>query len=145
MTNPDESTTKAIPAHLLLQEVWGTGDLALIDELVGEDHVHHDPLLPEPIDGREPLKEWVETVRVGTPDLRKSVHETYVDDDTVILTYTARGTHEGDILDIAPTGRSIEVDGVVVSRVADGRLVESTDVWDAFGLFTQLGSFPEMV
>lgn len=42
-------------------------------------------------------------------------------------------------------GRSIEDDGVFASRVADGRLVESTDVWDAFGLFAHLGTFPEVM
>ena len=121
------------------------GDLALIDELVTDDYVHSDSVLPDSLEGPAALREWVETVREGTPDMTKTIDETYVDGETVIVVYTARGTHEGDIFGIAPTGRSIEVDGVVVSRVADGRLVESTDVWDAFGLFAQLGTFPEAI
>ncbi|WP_255192927.1 ester cyclase [Natronobeatus ordinarius] len=144
MTTPRESGSKVTPAHLILREVWSTGDVALIDDLLTDDHVHHEPLLPEPLEGREPLKEWIETVREGAPDLTKTVGETYVDGDAVIVTYTATATHEGDILGIAPTGRSIEVDGVYVHQVEDGKLAETTDSWDAFGLFAQLGAFPEV-
>ncbi|ARS89995.1 ester cyclase [Natrarchaeobaculum aegyptiacum] len=142
--SPDgDRGSTASPALQLLREVWSGGDLALIDELVTDDYVHSDSVLPDLLEGPAALREWVETVRTGTPDMTKTVRETYVDGDAVIIAYTARGTHEGDIFGIAPTGRSLEVDGVCVSRVADGRLVESTDVWDAFGLFAQLGTFLE--
>ncbi|MFP9190067.1 ester cyclase [Natronosalvus vescus] len=145
MTTENGSEARSTPAHLLLREVWNRGDLALIDELVTEDHIHHDPLLPEPLEGREALKGWVETVREGTPDLTKTVHETYVDGDAVIVTYTTTGTHEGEIMGIAPTGRSLEVDGVYVHHLEDSRITETLDTWDAFGLFAQLGTFPEVV
>ena len=144
MSVEDELQSTVDPVHLLVRAVWSAGDLALIDELVTDDYVHSDVLLPDSLEGPAAFREWVETVREGTPDMTKTVRETYVDGDTAIVVYTASGTHEGDIFGIAPTGRSIEVDGVVVSRVTDGRLVESTDVWDAFGLFAQLGTFPEV-
>ena len=131
-------------AHLLLREVWSAGDLALIDELVAANHVHHDPLLPEPIEGRAALKEWVKTVREGAPDLTKTVDGTFVDGETVVLTYTTTGTNEGEIMGAEPTGRPFEVDGVYVHHIRDGLLEETQDVWDAFGLFAQLGAFPEV-
>ncbi|MGM0605224.1 MAG: ester cyclase [Halobacteriota archaeon] len=130
------------PAHLMLQEVWSKGDLALIDELTTEDYVEHDPVLPEPVRGREALKETIAMFREGTPDLTKAVDETYVDGDTVVVTYTATGTHEGEFMGIARTGREIEVDGVFVYRVEDDRLAEGRDVWDAFGLLGQIGALP---
>ena len=145
MTSRYESESNANLAHLLLREVWSAGDLALIDELVTDDHVHHDPLIPTPLEGRRALKEWVETVRVGAPDLTKTVTGTYEDDDAVIVTYTTTGTHEGEIMGVAPTGRSLEVDGVYVHHLEDGRISETLDSWDAFGLFAQLGAFPEAV
>ncbi|RQH03362.1 ester cyclase [Natrarchaeobius oligotrophus] len=135
---------KTEPARSLLQDVWSAGDVRLIDELVTADYVHTDPLLPESLEGPKALAGWVETVRKGTPDIAKTICETHVDGDAVIVTYLARGTHRGEIMGIEPTGRSIEVDGICVFRVSDGRLSECTDVWDAFGLFDQLGTFPPL-
>ena len=140
MSDENCSDPTASPAHLMLREVWSKGDLPLVDEITTEDYVEHDPVFPEPIRGRDALKEAIATFREGAPDLTKSVDETYVDGDTVVVTYTATGTHEGEIMGIAPTGRSIEVDGVFVYRVEDGRLAEGTDQWDALGLLDQLGS-----
>ncbi len=143
MTDPTGFEPNTNTARLMLREVWSTGDLALIDELIADHHVHHDPLLQEPIEGPEGLKEWVGTVLEGTPDLTKTANGTYVDDDAVIVPYTATGTHEGEILGITPTGRSIEIDGVYVFHGEDGTLEETLDMWDAFGLFSQIGALPE--
>lgn len=143
MASDRRSESIATPAHLMLQEVWTKGDLALIDELVTEDYVEYDPALPEPIRGRDALKETIGTFRDGAPDLTKSVDETYVDGETVIVTYTATGTHEGEIMGVPPTGRSIEAEGVFVYRVEDDKLAEGTDMWDAFGLLQQIGGLPE--
>lgn len=143
MTTRDQPEPTTTPARLMLQEVWSKGDLALIDELTTEDYVEHDPVLPEPIRGREALKETIGMFREATPDLTKAVDETYVDGDTVVVTYTATGTHEGELMGIPRTGREIEVDGVFLYRVEDGRLVEGRDVWDAFGLLGQIGALPD--
>lgn len=143
MTTDDQHGTIVEPAHLMLQEVWSKGDLNLIDELVTPDYVEHDPVLPDPIQGPEALKETIAMFREGTPDLTKAVDETYVDDDTVILPYTATGTHEGPIMGIEPTGREIEVKGIFVYSVEEGRLAKGTDMWDAFGLLAQIGALPE--
>lgn len=143
MTSDRRTDSIATPAHLMLREVWSKGDLALVDELVTEDYVEYDPALPKPIRGRDALKETIGTFREGTPDLTKSVDETYVDGETVIVTYTATGTHEGEIMGVRPTGRSVEAEGVFVYQVDDGMLVEGTDMWDAFGLLKQIGGLPE--
>lgn len=143
MTAQNRSDSRVTPAHLMLDEVWSKGDMALIDELTTDEYVEHDPALPEPIRGREALEETVAMYREGTPDLTKAVDETFVDGDTVIVTYTAKGTHEGEIMGVPPTGRSVEVDGVFVYRVEDGRLTEGTDMWDVFGLLAQIGGLPE--
>lgn len=126
------------PARLMVQEVWSRGDLDLIDDLVTEDYVQYDAALPEPVRGPEALKETVAMFRDGTPDLTKTINETIVDGDTVVIPYTATGTHEGEILGVAPTGTEIEVDGIFIYRVEDGRLTEGTDLWDAFGLLRQI-------
>lgn len=145
MTNQNDPDSTAVPAQLLVQEVWSRGDLALVDELVTDGYVEHDPVRSNPIRGPEALKAWVAQYRQGSPDLTRTIEETLVDADIVAIHYTATGTHEGLLLGIEPTGREIEVDGVLISRVRGGRLAEGTDIWDAFGLLRQLEALPESI
>jgi steroid delta-isomerase-like uncharacterized protein len=145
MTNQSESDSIAVPAQLLVREVWSRGDLALVDELVTDDYVEYEPTRSDPIRGPEALKERVAQYRQGIPDLTRTIEEALVDETTVAIHYTATGTHESPLLGIDPTKREIEVDGVFISHVTGGRLAEGTDVWDAFGLLRQLGALPEPI
>lgn len=140
MTAENYRETTESPARLMVQEVWSRGDLDLIDDIVIEDYVQYDAALPEPVRGPEALKETVAMFRDGTPDLTKTIEETIVDGGTVVIPYTATGTHEGEILGVDATGTEIEVQGVFIYRVKDGRLTEGTDLWDAFGLLRQIGA-----
>lgn len=128
------------PVRLMVQEVWSRGDLALVDDLVTEDYVQYDAALPEPVRGPEELKETVAMFREGTPDLTKTIEETIVDGETVVIPYTATGTHEGEIMGFAPTGTEIEVEGIFRYRIEDGRISEGRDLWDTFGLLCQIGA-----
>ncbi|WP_317175950.1 ester cyclase [Halomontanus rarus] len=139
MTTENDRESTGSPAQLMVQEVWSRGDLQLIDDLVTEDYVHYDVALPKPIRGPEAFKETVAMFREGTPDLTKAIKETIVDGNTVVIPYTATGTHKGEILGVAPTDTEIEVEGMFVYRVEDGCLVEGTDLWNAFGLLCQIG------
>ncbi len=137
-----ENDRKAIesPAQVMVDEVWSRGDLELIDDLVTDEFVHHDSSLPEPIRGAEAFKETVAMFREGTPDLTKTIEETIVDGETVVIPYTATGTHEGEIMGFAPTGTEIEVEGIFRYRIEDGRISEGRDLWDTFGLLRQIGA-----
>lgn len=126
------------PARVMVQEVWSRGDLDLVDELVTDDYVHYDPALPEPVRGPDAFKETVAMFREGSPELTKTIEETIVDGGTVVMPYTATATHDGEILGVPPTGNDIEVSGVFLFRVEDGRITECRDMWNAFGLLQQI-------
>lgn len=140
-TAPDATDSSlADPAHLLIGEVWSRGDYDLVEDLVTDDYVEYDPVVPEPIEGPAALAEMIAMFRTGVPDLTKSIEETYVDGDAVVVKYVGSGTHEGPIMDIEATGRDIEAEGVYVYRVEDGNLAEGWGMWDAFGLLGQIGA-----
>jgi predicted ester cyclase len=62
----------------------------------------------------------------------------------VVWRYTVRGTHQGEFMGIAPTGKSITLTGILVSRFADDKVVEDWNNYDALGLMQQLGVIPSM-
>ena len=62
--------------------------------------------------------------------------------DKVVTRWTGRGTHSGPRMGIPPTGRKVEVTGMRMFRLAEGKIVETWVNWDMFGLMQQLGVIP---
>ncbi len=62
--------------------------------------------------------------------------------DRVATRWTGTGTHEGELMGIAPTGNRVEVAGMVISRISGGKIAESWSNYDALGMMQQLGVIP---
>ncbi len=56
--------------------------------------------------------------------------------------WTARGTHEGEFVGIAPTGNQVEITGLTISRIANSKVAEDWTEYDALGMMEQLGVVP---
>jgi len=116
------------------------GNTAIIDELVAEDVVEHDPMAPTP--DREGVRQFFAMARGAFPDLRFQVLHMVGEGDLVIAHCLIEGTHEGDFMGIAPTHRPISVPAVDIVRFRDGRAVEHWGVTDSGVMMQQLGLAP---
>ncbi len=125
------------------EEVWGKGNLAVVDELSDENVLNHNPQVPL-LKGREAFKQLVLTYRTAFPDLHITIEDQIVEGDKVVIRFTARGTHKGNLMDIPPTGKQMTTSGITVSRVVNGKFVESWTDFDALGMLQQLGVVPRM-
>ena len=123
-------------------EPW-EGNLGVIDELIASDYVVHDPAQPE-ARGPEGVKEFVRTYLTGFPDGRITVDDQLAEGDLVATRWTGRGTQNGELMGIPPTGKQVTVSGLTISRVKDGKIVEEWSNWDTLGMLRQLGVVPEM-
>lgn len=65
-----------------------------------------------------------------------------VDDDKVIVRFTFHGTHKGELMGIPPTGKTTTMDGIIIYRLAGGKIVEHWMQTDTVGLLQQLGAMP---
>lgn len=104
-------------------DVWGRGDMAAADELLAEDLVEHNPL-PNQGAGREGHKQVVSLFRSAFPDLKVSTEDLVEDGDRVALRWKAEGTHRGELMGIAATGKRVTMTGIEILRVAGGKIVE---------------------
>lgn len=127
----------------LIEEVINQGKLSTIDELIAADAVDHSlpPGLPP---GREGVKLFLGMIRTAFPDIHETVEDIIAEGDTVVTRTTWRGTHQGALLGIAPTGKQVSVSGIDISRVASGKFVEHWQSADDLGLLQQLGVIPAM-
>lgn len=126
----------------MFEEVFNAGEFDVLDELVTPAAIEHDSALPEPVTGPAQLKETIAGYRTAFPDLRIAVEEQVAEGDLVTTRWTARGTHQGDLMGVAPTGKQATVTGVTIDRYEDGRIAEAWTNWDTLGLLQQLGALP---
>ena len=133
--------TKGI-ARRLLEEAFNSGNLAVVDELLAPEFVNHDAALPEPTVGVAAAKASIAGYRAAFPDLRLTVELQVAEGEFVTTRWTGRGTHQGDLMGMAATGKQATVTGITIDQIADGRIVESWTNWDTLGLMQQLGVVP---
>jgi steroid delta-isomerase-like uncharacterized protein len=135
-----EAQNKTI-ARRFNEEVWGRGDQAVLEELLDPDFVDHDAL-PGQDPGREGHKQILAAFHSAFPDLNVTTEDIVNEGEKVVSRWTARGTHNGELLGIAPTGNGVTIKGIDVLRVAGGRIVERWARSNDLELMQQLGVVP---
>jgi steroid delta-isomerase-like uncharacterized protein len=128
----------------VFEEPW-KGNLDVIDELIAGDYIGRDPAGPEPLRGPEGVKEFVTTYRSAFPDAQITVEQQLAEGELVATRWTARGTHEGELMGIQPTGKQVTVSGLTISRLSNDKIVEEFQNWDTLGMMQQLGAVPALV
>lgn len=116
------------------------GNFEALDEIVAPDYVVH----PEEARGPDGLREMVERYRTALSGLRVTIDQQFTEGDHVATRFTIRGTHDGDLMGAAPTGKDVVFTGITISRCQDGRIVEEWEITDTVGLLGQIGALPAM-
>jgi steroid delta-isomerase-like uncharacterized protein len=125
----------------LLEEDISHGDEAAADAIIHPDFFDHtNP--PGMQHGLEGHKAIVRLFRSIFPDLEWRIDDLIAEGDKVVARTTMRGTQRADFFGIPPTGRTVEMAGIHVVRIADGRIVEHWGINDDLGLMRQLGAIP---
>lgn len=136
MSNADTS-------RQVLAEGFNQGRLDVIDEVAAEGYANHDPSDGGEYVGREAAKRQIEMYRKAFPDIHLSVEDVIEAGDKVVIRWTGRGTHLGELMGLAPTGARTTTTGITIDRYdADGKVAESWTNWDTLGLLRQLGAAP---
>jgi predicted ester cyclase len=113
------------------EELWNhTGDLDAAQELFAAEQA-------------EAAKQEAADFRRGFPDVVSTIEDLIAEGDKVVAHWRSRATHQGNYMDIPPTGNRIEFTGISVYRIEEGKIAESWTVEDQFGLMQQIGAIPE--
>ncbi|WP_458207929.1 ester cyclase [Haladaptatus sp. NG-SE-30] len=114
-------------------------DQAILSEIFAEDFIVHFHGGREELHGLDEYLDYLEEFYEAFPDLTINFEEMVAEDDMVTVRYTGSGTHEGEYQGIEPTGRTVDVSGMRIVRVADGEIVEVWGQRDDLGMLDQLG------
>lgn len=120
-----------------IDEVINNGDFSVLDQLVQPNYVYRSP--DQQLDGTEALEGLLAAYREAFPDMSVRIDDLVNGGDKVVISVTLTGTHEGDLMGIAPTGRPVNISGMILSRFQDGKIVEEYEILDMLAMFQQLG------
>ena len=123
------------------EEVVNKGNLAAIDELFADNFVQRDAT-PGTADDREGTKQFFAVAHSAFPDFHSTLEDMFAEGDKVVQRFTARGTHKGKWMGIAPTGKQITIPGIAIHRITGGKIVEGWTSMDMLGALQQLGVVP---
>jgi steroid delta-isomerase-like uncharacterized protein len=119
-----------------LYEAFDAADIAALDELVADDVVIHG-MPPGYAGDADGWKTLARDIKAAMPDQRSEIDDIIAEGDRVVVRFTGRGTHKGELFGIPPSDREITVTGIEIYRLADGKVVEGwgeynmTDFFDA--------------
>lgn len=119
------------------EEIFNSGNLASVDELVADDYVFHG-VHPEPT-GRAGLKQAVGAFRRTFPDGHFTHIELIAEGDKVAQRWSFKGTQSGPWNGVEVTGKPVAFTGTTVLRIAGGKVAESWVHLDVLGWLAQIG------
>jgi steroid delta-isomerase-like uncharacterized protein len=136
-------TNKALVRREFEEMFTQGGDLDTVAEFYAPDYVLHEPTSGE-VRGLEAAREFAATYRVAFPDLETAIEDQVAEGDKVVSRFSGRGTHLGESEEFGPaTGNRIEITGITIDRLVDGKIVEEWTNYDALSLLQQIGLIPE--
>ena len=125
-------------------EAWNARDLDAFDGLIASDARDHDPQNPvKDMRGPAGAKHAAGMYHGAYSDGRFEVCEQIAEGDLVVTRWTGKGTHDGELMGMPPTGKAVEIQGITIDRIADGKIAESWTCFDTLGMLQQLGAVPE--
>ncbi len=119
------------------EEVFTQGKHELLYEYLDPGAVDHDPV-PGSDGTIDALKAFLDRRRAAFPDFRYAIEDVIAEGDKVVGRLTMHGTHEGEFLGHAPTGKPVEMKIITIVRIADGKIVEHWGRPDLVGFMRQL-------
>ena len=89
--------------------------------------------------GIEGMRQHLEAVKKTYPDYTMEIIRQFEDGETVISEFIMRGTHKGNFLGIEPTNKIIEMTGVDIDKIVNGKIVEHSGAVNTFDAFWENG------
>ena len=119
------------------EEMWNLWDFGMAEQILAAEIAFHGSL-GVTTRGIAAFREYMQTVRDAFPDFHNTIEELVAENQSVVARLTYRGTHRGEILGVAPTGRKITYAGAAFFQIADGKITKGWVLGDRLSLLQQL-------
>lgn len=135
----DEQLNEAT-SRRFFHEIAVGGNLDAIEEVFAADYRDHDPVkAEETVVGSDALRDDVSGWRAAF-DFNFNLDREICQGDDVVTLWTWTGTHHGEFMGLAPTGKQVSMTGTTIFRFKDGKIQEGWWHYDTMGLMRRLNA-----
>jgi steroid delta-isomerase-like uncharacterized protein len=118
------------------ERIWDKRDLSAIEDLLNKDVIIHSLL--GNYQGQESMRTVVQAWLTAFPDLTVKNNEMICEKDLVMLSWQAKGSHQGEFKGRKPSGKLISYAGVTLYRIKEGKISEYWAYLDMQHIFNQI-------
>ena len=130
-------------SHSAYEQKWidgpNTGNIAVADEVFQPDCIIHINGNPKRDLSLEDFKQMVGGLLIAFPDLHFTVNDQFASGEKAGFRWTATGTNTGPFGEMPATGRKIEIEGIIIDQVENGKVKHRWELWDQMAMMQQLG------
>jgi steroid delta-isomerase-like uncharacterized protein len=122
-------------------ELWNTTNPEIARQLYSEDAERTDPNGREPMRHRgvDEIAKFIAEVRTAFPDFHLDIQEHLSQGDHIALHWKVTGTQKAEFQGLPATGKHVELRGMTLARLRDGRIVSEHVYFDRLSMLEQLG------
>lgn len=132
------ATHKAI-VRRYIEQVLNEQRHDLAEEFLAENIELHGSGIPP---GLEVVKQWFATFATAFPDGNTSIEDVIAEEDRIVARTTFNGTHQAELQGIPATGKTVNIPGIIIFRMDNGKIAEGWLISDNLGMMQQLGVIP---
>ncbi len=141
LTPTEERNLQAVTDVL---QYWNAQDVEGILKYYNDDIRWTNVALEEVYSGKDEVRTFINRLLVAFPDLNFEVTEKFARDDNISERWYIRGTHQGPFMGIPATGKQVEIPGISMVRMRDGKFLSDWYLFDASGGLRQMGLLPPL-
>jgi predicted ester cyclase len=119
-------------------DAFNNGDLRVLEEVFDESYVELTAYGKIEQGGPDRAKQAYHWMRSVFGEIRFEVEQMMAEGDFVFSRAMATGTHTGEFLGVAATGKPIRFAAVVVSQIVDGKHVRDWSFIDTMAILRQI-------
>ena len=124
-------------------QIWvdglNSGDVSVANEAFQPDCVIHINGNPQRDLSLDDFKQMAAGLLVAFPDLHFTINDQFTSGEKVSTRWTANGTNTGPFGEMPATGKKVEIEGLIIDHVVNGKVAKRWELWDQAAMMQQLG------
>lgn len=98
--------------------------------------------VPENVVGIQGFKDYYQNFLTGFSDITFTIEDVFGHGDKIAKHWNFKGTHSGEFFGIPASGKKVDIDGVTLVKMKDGKIAQEQDFMDNLSFYQQLGLIP---
>jgi len=137
----DQENTPIVILEYLQKWVDGlnSGNVSVADEVFQPDCVIHINGNPQRDLSLDKFKQMVAGLLAAFPDLHFTINDQFNSGEKVSTRWTATGTNTGPFGEMQATNHEVEIEGLIIDQVVNGKVAKRWELWDQMAMMQQLG------